>query len=181
MKKFVFIFFIICCGLFFIFHKHKTIYSLLDDIESGYVDIDKYYIYGTHLNIEGKTNYFNSENSKLVLKSLKNEIEIDFNYDEGNFSISDYINDGIYLDAIPIDTYLVFFKVSSGDDVKYYSVVNNTDYNDIDYFTVTKDGKNNLINILFSEIVIMMLLLILVMVGMILVHLFLNILRQSLI
>lgn len=144
--------FIIICFLIFIlvFYRKKNVYTLLNSIEDEYVSVDNYYIYGTHLNMEGKSNFIDS-NSKLVFKSLTNEIEFDYNYSDGKYIISNYINDGIYLDAIPIDTYLVFFKVTNGDDIKYYSVSNNTNYNDTNYFTITRDGRNNSINILFSE------------------------------
>ena len=150
LKKFAFFIIFLLIILLFVFNGKKNVYSLLDSIEGEYISVDNYYIYGTHLNMEGKSEIINS-NSKLVFKSLTNEIEFDYRYDNGNYIISDYINDGIYLDAIPIDTYLVFFKVTDGDDIKYYSVSNNTNYNDTNYFTITRDGKNNSINILFSE------------------------------
>ena len=150
LKKFLFLI-VICFVIWFLFfYKKDNIYSLLESIDDLYVVVDKYYVYGTHLNMEGTSDILDS-NSKLVLKSLTDEIEVDFKSENGKYSISDYINDGIYLDAIPIGTYLVFFKVVDGDNVKYYSVCNNTEYNNIDYFTVTRDGKNNLVNISFSE------------------------------
>lgn len=123
---------------------------MLDDI-NDYAIVDKYYIYGTHLNISGSIDLSNYSDIKLVLKSLDNELSYDLNYKSGKFYVSNLINDGIYLDDIPIDDYLVFIKVTSGDSVKYYSLKNDTDYNDISYYTVTKNGKNNLININFSK------------------------------
>lgn len=123
---------------------------MLDDI-NDYAIVDKYYIYGTHLNISGSIDLSNYSDIKLVLKSLDNELSYDLNYESGKFYVSNLINDGIYLDDIPIDDYLVFIKVTSGDSVKYYCLKNDTDYNDISYYTVTKNGKNNLININFSK------------------------------
>ncbi len=152
LKKFVVFIILVLIAYFFIFGNKSDFYKLLNDVEDSYVYIDNYYIYGSHLNIEGEASFFDDNTVKLVLKNLDNEIEFDVNVDNDVFNISSYINDGIFLDSIPIGTYLVFFKVSDGDSFKYYSVYNNTKYNDIDYFTVTRNGKNNLVNILFSEI-----------------------------
>lgn len=152
MKKFLFFIVLILIGVFvyFKFFKlDKNIYTLLDDI-NDYAIVDKYYIYGTHMNISGSIDLDNYSDIKLVFKSLDNELSYDLNYKSGEFYVSDLINDGIYLDDIPIDEYLVFIKVTSDDGIKYYSLKNDTDYNDISYYTVTKDGKNNLIDINFS-------------------------------
>ena len=151
MKKFLFFIVLILIGVFvyFKFNK-KDIYTLLDSVDD-YAIVDKYYIYGTHMNISGSIDLDNYSDIKLVLKSLDNELYYDLNYKSGKFYVSNLINDGIYLDDIPIDDYLVFIKVTSGDGVKYYSLKNDTDYNDISYYTVTKNGKNNLININFSN------------------------------
>lgn len=130
--------------------NRNDIYTLLDNV-NDYAIVDKYYIYGTHMNISGSIDLDNYSDIKLVFKSLDNELSYDLNYSDGKFFISSLINDGIYLDNIPIDDYLVFIKVTSGDDIKYYSLKNDTDYNDISYYTVTKNGNNNLININFSK------------------------------
>lgn len=150
MKKFV-VFLVIFVFILFLFFSRKDTYELLNNIESDYVSVDKYFIYGNHLNIEGSIDITDFDDIKLAFKNLKNELEFDVNYTDGKFSTSDLINDGIYLDNIPIYDYLVFLKVTYGDDIKYYSLVNNTNYDDISYFTVTKNNSNNLINISFSS------------------------------
>lgn len=153
MKKFLFFIVLILIGVFVYFKfftLDKNIYTLLDDI-NDYAIVDKYYIYGTHMNISGSIDLDNYSDIKLVFKSLDNELSYDLNYNNGEFYVSNLINDGIYLDDIPINDYLVFIKVISDDGVKYYSLKNNTDYNDISYYTVTKNGKNNLIDINFSN------------------------------
>ena len=153
VKKFLIFIFLIIIGVFVYFKYFKVnenIYTLLDDV-NDYAIVDKYYIYGTHMNISGSIDVSDYSDIKLVFKSLKNELSYDLNYSKGRFYVSDFINDGIYLDDIPIDEYLVFIKVSFGDDVRYYSLKNDTDYNDISYYTFTHDGKNNLIDINFSN------------------------------
>lgn len=149
LKKFaVFVICILVIGVLF-FYKKKSIFDLLDEVESDYVIVDKYYIYGNHLNIEGSID-IDSDDISLVFKGLDNEISFDIDYNDGKFTTSKYINEGIYLDDIQTGEYFVFIKVGT-DDVKYYSLVNNTDYNNTDYYTVTRNNKNNLININFSN------------------------------
>ncbi len=153
MKKFLIFIFLIIIGVFVYFKYFKDtkdIYTLLDDV-NDYALVDKYYIYGTHMNISGSIDLDNYSDIKLVFKSLNNELSYDLNYKNGKFYVSALINDGIYLDDIPINDYFVFIKVFYDEDIKYYSLKNNTDYNDISYYTVTKNGKNNLIDINFSN------------------------------
>ena len=153
MKKFLIFIFLIIIGIFIYFKYFKvseSIYTLLNDINE-YAIVDKYYIYGTHMNISGSIDLSDYSDIKLVFKSLKNELSYDLSYSNGKFYISDLINDGIYLDDIPIDEYFVFIKVSFDSGVKYYSLKNDTDYNDISYYTFTRDNKNNLIDINFSN------------------------------
>lgn len=151
MKKFLFFIVLILIGVFIYFKFYKKeIYTLLNDV-NDYAIVDKYYIYGTHMNISGSIDLDNYTDIKLVFKSLNNELSYDLNYSKGRFYVSNLINDGIYLDDIPINDYFVFIKVTSNDSVKYYSLKNDTDYNDISYYTVTKNGRNNLININFSK------------------------------
>jgi len=151
LKKFLLFIFLISIGIFIYFNFNKNdIYTLLDDVNL-YAIVDKYYIYGTHMNISGSIDLSNYSDIKLVFKSLDNELSYDLNYNNGKFFVSTFINDGIYLDDIPINDYLVFIKVIYGDEVKYYSLRNDTDYNDISYYTVTKNDRNNLISIKFFK------------------------------
>ena len=151
MKKILLFIFLISIGIFIYFNfKKNDIYTLLDDV-NDYAIVDRYYIYGTHMNISGSIDLSNYSDIKLVFKSLDNELSYDLNYNNGKFFVSTFINDGIYLDDIPINDYLVFIKVIYGDEVKYYSLKNDTDYNDISYYTVTKNDRNNLISINFFK------------------------------
>ena len=151
MKKILLFIFLISIGIFIYFNfKKNDIYTLLDDV-NDYAIVDRYYIYGTHMNISGSIDLSNYSDIKLVFKSLDNELSYDLNYNNGKFFVSTFINDGIYLDDIPINDYLVFIKVIYGDEVKYYSLKNNTEYNDISYYTVTKNDRNNLISINFFK------------------------------
>jgi len=132
MKKFVFLFIIVFLIICFCSNTSSI----------GYVDY--YYVYGNHLNIGGHINGLN--NPSLVFKSETREIVIPIIYDNGDFFVSSVINDGILLDSIPRDNFFVFLK--DGND--YYSLVNNTKYSDISYYTISR-GFNNIINIGFDD------------------------------
>lgn len=156
MKKFIFIIILVIFCYFYFFYNKKDIYILLNDVENDYVSVNKYYVYGNHLNMSGSiSNISNANDVKLVLKSINNEISYDINYslDDSvlDFHVSNFINDGIYLDDIPVEDYFMFLKISNGDSYKYYSLRNDTNYNDINYYTITQNGVNNLININFSD------------------------------
>lgn len=152
MKRFLLFFIIILFFLAFIYFKNNNFYDFLNNTEEQSIGIDKYFVYGSHLNIFGSYDLpFDSSNTKLVLKSVDDEIEFDLNFDDGCFNISNYINDGINLDSIPIGFYFVFFKYTDGDQVKYYNLHNNTSYGDINYITTTLNNSNNSVNISFSD------------------------------
>ncbi len=71
----------------------------------------------------------------------ENSIKANFNYSDNtcSFSTSDEINTGVDLENLPIDTYYMFIKVTySNSDIKYYSLVNDSEYSDITYYTITK-------------------------------------------
>lgn len=129
---------------------NNDFYSLIDITDKKIAVINKFYIYGNHLNINGMIDIDNYESMTLVLKNSNTELSFKVNYDGNLFSTSDFINEGIFLDDLPIGKFFMFLKVTFHDDVFYYSLINNTDYNDVSYYTVTRKGKNNLVNICFE-------------------------------
>lgn len=154
MKK-VFIFiFIILLGIFsYIFYTYKELKyyeEILNEVDELEVNISYYSIFGTHLNIEGCIEN-KLETPKLILKNKDEEITLDSNfYEENNntcFYTSEYNNDGIYLDELKQGNYILLVK----DNDKYYTLKNNTNYEDLEYYTITKNKKNNKINISFKE------------------------------
>lgn len=135
-------------------------YSLFEDLQSELVDVNKYIIYGTHLNINGKLDVdlkdSKIEKVKLVLKDIE-EIEIPFeiNYTIDKqlieFNTSNQINTGIYLEEIPEGQYYILLKiVVSNENVKsdkYYLLDNTTKYESLEYYTITRNNRNKKINI----------------------------------
>lgn len=150
MKKFLVvigILFVIFCG-FIIYDNYYKEDSLRLVIEEERIDIDSIYIYGTHLNIEG--NYSISEDSDLVLYNGE-FLSYNINIDGDRFNISNLINDGIYLDEIPVGEYYLFLRVRYVDDneeeqYKYYAINNVSDYKSTEYYSMSNYNKKIIID-----------------------------------
>lgn len=134
---------------------HKL--SFLEQIDkSVYADINYDAIYGIHLNFKGSINLSNDyRDVKLVLANGKDEIDIPIKLAENegvrSFETSNLINKGINLEYLPKGTYYLLIKATinenNKDINKYFSVTNKTDYDDLEYYTLSKEGKNNKIDI----------------------------------
>ncbi len=126
--------------------------------EEEKVAISKYFIYGNHFNIEGSLEV-EDKNYQDVVLTLYNgkdrDIKINTNLDEGKivFSLSEEINEGLYLDDIERGIYYLFLKLTyeNTEDIekpitKYYILDNNTEYTDVEYYTLTKYNNRIMIN-----------------------------------
>jgi N-acetylmuramoyl-L-alanine amidase len=156
LKKIIFLIaiIIIIVGGYYYYNK---IYlpSLIPTIESekNQASITKYYIYGTHLNLEGNIKKINAKfkNVNLILwntktgKSKNYKINYSKNVNNVNFNISDEINNGIYLDEIKRGNYELYLKFTYTKDnkktYKYYSLNNKTDYKTTTYYTLSKTNR----------------------------------------
>lgn len=141
--------------------------ALFDTIEKEtYAYIDKYTIYGNHLNIGGYISNliigenFTLNNVSLVLRDLdlnETSYELEFNIESENiiFELSKNINEGIDLDKLTEGNYFVFLKITLSEnentDEKYYSIKNITDYTGNEYYTMTKNNANLKIDITFPN------------------------------
>ena len=136
--------------------------ALFSSIEKNTnANVTRFATYGTHFNIDGTIDIVKVSGIKidyvdLIVKKLngdENTIKANFNYSDNvcSFSTSDEINTGIDLESLTEDSYYVFVRMTfSNSDVKYYSLVNNSEYNDITYYTITKNNANNKVNISFD-------------------------------
>lgn len=130
-------------------HQYKDLLLLTS---SETIGINEYTIYGTHFNLKGDlAKIKDNENNKLVLKSATREIEFDIILKDNYFTISEYINKGVFLENLPIDNYLILLKTINNNDVKYYNLVNETNYQELEYYTITKNFKNNRIVINYDN------------------------------
>ena len=157
----------LCLTLFIIgivYFGYKILFKekekeFLEKIETtAYIDIDKYAIYGIHMNLEGNFSLPETSNEiTLLLTDGKTEIPIEWELEEqGNntyhFKTSEYINEGLVLEDLPIGQYYLVIKTKNLDEeqqeiIKYYSVTNKSDYENLEYYTLTKNHKNNKIDI----------------------------------
>lgn len=141
--------------------KEKIIFENIDKEKFSY--IDEYTIYGNHLNISGHINSEEIVNDagydlKLVVMDLdKNETEYDLNYEiideKIQFNLSENINEGINLENIDEGEYYVFVKLYRDEqNIKYFSLVNESEYEGNEYYTLTKESTNRKIDISFSSL-----------------------------
>lgn len=149
--KFIFVLIIIAViGIYCLFLNKKTFLSRLDYDVSG--KITYYDIYGIHMNFKGEFKLDdNFSNPKLVLANGSKEKNISWKLEkEANkytFKTSDYINDGINLEDLDNGTYYFLIKVNDGEDIKYFPLINDTEYSDLTYYTLTKNNSNKVIDI----------------------------------
>ena len=150
MKKFLLVLLILFLGFggYILYTKYfnKGIPKL--ELEEEIVNIDSLTIYGTHLNMHG--NLVNDDNLDLVLyngefKSYK------INSVSNSFNLSEYINDGIFLETIPIGTYYLYLRSSHKDDkdkdvFKYYGLKNMTEYKETTYYTFSNNHNKIVID-----------------------------------
>lgn len=118
------------------------------DVEEEVINLDEIYVYGTHLNMHG--NKVNDSNLDLVLYNGE-FLNYDIILDDSGFTFSNYINDGVKLDDIPVGEYYMFIRSSSKDDndndvYRYYTINNNTKYKDITYYTFSNVGNKIIID-----------------------------------
>ena len=135
--------------------------KFFENVETTTGEISEYTVYGTHFNIEGEIDLTDIADDitdiDLVLIDLEeNETKVDTEYeidiDTITFSTGDVINEGLYLEGLEETTYYLMLKVETIDEeTTLYSLENNTDYGEIEYYTITKNNTNNKIVIDFSE------------------------------
>ena len=127
-------------------------------LEEERVNIPEYYIYGDHLNIRGSLEIedmtyknvcltlYNGEERDIDIISSNDGVKIDF-------YLSEYINDGFYLDDISRGTNYMLLKITyenpedeEEDIIKYYGLNNETEYNETIYYTMSKYNNKIIIN-----------------------------------
>ena len=159
MKKLVGILFllvIIGCAGYFVYVNYFDDDKII--VEEERVNISEYYVYGDHMNMKGSLEIedmtyqdisltlYNGEDKDIDIISSNDGTKIEFYF-------SEYINDGLYLDNIERDDYYLFLKLTyenTEDEenpiIKYYSLDNNTKYDETVYYTMSKYGNKIIIN-----------------------------------
>ena len=154
--KIVFILlFLIIIGaiLFYLINKEVFLSKINYDLSGNITYYDRY---GIHINFKGDFKLDNGySNPILVLSNGIDEFTIDWNIqNNGNdysFETSKYINDGINLEKLKNGTYYLLIKVDSAEENEYFPLINKTNYNDITYYSLTKNGSNQKIDIAWDR------------------------------
>lgn len=154
--KIVFILlFLIIIGaiLFYLINKEVFLSKINYDMSGNITYYDRY---GIHINFKGDFKLDNGySNPILVLSNGIDEFTIDWNIqNNGNdysFETSKYINDGINLEKLKNGTYYLLVKVDSTEENEYFPLINKTNYNDITYYSLTKNGSNQKIDIAWDR------------------------------
>lgn len=138
---------------YILFFKEKES-NFLEKIDtSTYAKATYYSIYGIHLNVKGEiTLDDNTDSISLVLSNGKTEINLPFEINQTentyNFKTSSNINEGINLENIPTEKLYFLIKATTKDkEIHYYSIENKTQYDNLTYYTLTKNNKNNQLSI----------------------------------
>lgn len=135
----------------------KKIFSM---IQTRPVNATSFYTYGKAFNIEGtitNINEDNFENIKLVITDgidYEKEYALNYSFKENNlnFSTDKEINSGLVIDELEEKYYYVLIRLKLNNSVepKYYSFSNKSEFEDITYYTVTKDNVNRKAKISFT-------------------------------
>ena len=140
----------------------SSINEIMDEIETGtYANINRYIVYGTHFNLEGNMEIHEDseiQSAEVVAKTASGEeigIDTEYTYENNQLSFSTLkeINTGLDLESLNVEDYYILLKVQFlNNETKYYSLSNNTEYGNIEYYTLTRNDTNNRINIDFTTI-----------------------------
>lgn len=126
---------------------NKDVKTVLELTEEEQFYLNDVRIFGNHMNIKGCANSVIDGETALILKNDAEEIIIDsdFNNDEGKtcFNTSDKNNEGINIDEIKEGKYLLIVKSTIEEEDSFYTIENTTDYKTLEYYTITKNSKNN--------------------------------------
>ena len=135
----------------------KEIFNNIDT--TSYASIDRYIVYGTHLNIEGsiQINENNTiQNVEVIAKNINGQelpIDTEYTYEDDilSFSTLKEINTGLNLETLQTTNYYMLLKLQfPNNETKYYSLKNDTEYGNIEYYTLTRNNANQKININFN-------------------------------
>ena len=133
--------------------------EIFKDVGTSTAKVSKYIVYGTHLNLEGTLNISNPsiDSARLIIRTKEIEdITINTEYSIENnilqFTTGENINEGINLESFDVSSYYLLLRVmyTNGQE-QYYSLSNDTEYGNIEYYTITKNNENNRIYINFNE------------------------------
>lgn len=141
-----------------VIRRKASMEKIFGKIENINAYLTEYIVYGPHLNIKGeiRENIYNVKEVNLIFVDFEGKEEkLALNYQETEkgveFYTSDLINEGIDLEGLGIGNNYCLIEVKYGKrDTKLYSIENKTEYDDIMYYTITKNNSNRKVEIKFE-------------------------------
>lgn len=134
--------------------------KVLNMIQTKSVEATNIYTYGKSLNVNGKISNVskdNFESAKLYITdgiNYEKNYNLDYSFEGKNLKFSSgSINSAIILDDLETSEYYVLLRLKLNNSIepKYYSFQNVSENNNIEYYTITKEGTNRKALIAFSE------------------------------
>lgn len=132
--------------------KKEVEQKIFSMIQTKTANITSFYTYGRAFNIKGDISGVskdNFESVKLLITDgieYEKEYELDYELKDSvlSFISSNEINSGLIIDNLTGEEYYILLRLKLNNSIepKYYSFSNNSELKEIDYYTVTKDGKN---------------------------------------
>ena len=147
--------------------KNEILENVFQDVQDIEVEISKTYTYGKAINIFGKLENIskdNFENAKLVVRDGKGyEKSYNLNYVLEKetktlyFSTDNNMNNGVVLDELDVGEYYLLLRIKTNNSInpKFYSLMPTKalkEEMDIEYYSVSKDGKSKKIIPSYEEI-----------------------------
>lgn len=121
-------------------------------IQTKTANVTSFYTYGRAFNIKGNISGISKDNFEsvklLITDGLEYEKEYELKYELKDsvltFVSSNEINSGLILDNLTGEEYYVLLRLKLNNSIepRFYSFSNNSELNEIEYYTVTKEGKN---------------------------------------
>lgn len=130
--------------------KTKTLFENINQFNNA--KVDKFIIYGTHLNLEGniqipKISDISIYSVHVVAKNIEGKeepLDCTYSYKDNllTFSTIDKINKGLFLENLDETNYYLFLKVIfSNSEERYYSFENASKYTNTTYYKISKRNK----------------------------------------
>jgi len=155
-------------GIYFAFFSdtesvaQKTVdNNIFGNLQKQQLEITEFFTYGKSFNLSGKIYNIskdNFESVKLYLidgKDFEKIYSLNAIFDDKTliFSTTDTINNNFILDDLPVGNYvlLVRLKLNNNMNPKYYSLKNFSQYENIEYYTVSKNDINKKVEIKFNN------------------------------
>lgn len=139
--------------------KKEVEQEIINRIQTKTANITSFYTYGRAFNLKGEISGIskdNFESVKLVITDgfeYEKEYELDYELEDSvlKFISSNEINSGLIIDTLTGEEYYILLRLKLNNSIepRYYSFSNNSELKNINYYTVTKEGKNRKAEISF--------------------------------